>query len=143
MRIVHRNARALSRLLVSTSFIAILMTTTGCLIMGRQQRENPVAAENVQRITKGMPKTEVHAIMGAPNEIIFSNKALDPLREHAYIYEHVRSKYTGISFGIINFGNADEKKDRVVIFLDNDGNVESVGASLFGQDTSYGFPFGK
>lgn len=116
---------------------------TGCLIMGRREQQSPLSAESVQALEPGMPKARVVELLGAPTEFIFSNKEHDPLREHAYIYEHVMTKYTGISFALINFGNADEKKDRVVVFFDDEGRVESVGDTLDADTTSYGFPFGK
>ena len=116
---------------------------SGCAIMGRQQKENPISAENVAKITKGMPKARVQEILGAPQDIIFSHKEHDPIREHAYVYEHVVAKYTGITFLILSFGNADEKKDRVLVFFDDTGNVESIGHALHAADASYGFPFGS
>lgn len=116
---------------------------SGCAIMGRRQVDHPIDAEKVSQLRKGMDRNDVTHLLGAPQEIIFSNKKLDPLREHAYVYEHVRSKYTGIFFGFISFGNADEKKDRVVVFFDEEGKVNGIGASLYSDDSSYGFPFGQ
>ncbi|MCZ6795327.1 MAG: outer membrane protein assembly factor BamE [Planctomycetota bacterium] len=126
--------------LCSACFTVLL---AGCAIMGRQQRENPIDRAKVNQVQRGMTKSEVTDILGAPVEIIFSNKEHDPLREHAYIFEHVTTKYTGITFGLLSFGNVDEKKDRVVVFFDERGDVESVGKTLLSHESSYGFPFGK
>ena len=131
------------RLALALLGVVVLLAAPGCLVMGRRQVDHPVDSTRLGKIEPGMPKAEVTALLGAPQEIVFSNKDHDPLREHAYVYEFVMTKFTGLSFGIINFGNADEKRDRVVVFLDDEGNVESVGASLYGTGASYGFPFGK
>ena len=120
-----------------------LLLMSGCIIMGRQQKENPIDKTMAMQIKKGMSKARVTELLGSPVEIIFSNKEHDPLREHAYIFEHTKTKYTGITFGLLSFGNVDEKKDRVVVFFDERGNVESVGTSLYSDASSYGFPFGR
>jgi len=135
--------RLASRLLLAGLVASVASAATGCAVMGRQQKENPVDGTRVLELEEGMDKAEVTRLLGAPTEIIFSNREHDPLREHAYVYEYVVTKYTGISFLILNFGNVDQKKDRVVVFLDDEGKVLSVGASLFSHDSSYGFPFGK
>ena len=111
--------------------------------MGRQQFENPIGAEKVQQVQKGMSKDQVAEILGAPNEITFSNKEHDPLRVFAYTYEHSVTRHTVVFFAIINFGNSDEKKDRVIVFFDDDERVASVGASLYADEATYGFPFGS
>ena len=123
--------------------IAALLLQGGCAVMGRQYEDHPISSESVSRIQKGMPKEEVTQILGAPTEIIFSNKALDPLVEHAYIYEQTVTTYTGIVLALVNFGNVDEKRDRLIVWLTPDGKVEHVGASLKAADSSYGFPFGR
>lgn len=123
--------------------VLLLLTTSGCVVLGRQQKQNRLDAGSVERVTKGMSAAEVTAILGAPQEILFSNREHDPLREHAYIFEHETSHYTGISLALINFGEMSRRKDRVVVFFDDAGNVEHVGASLNADDSSFGFPFGQ
>ena len=123
--------------------LAALLATSGCAALGRQQKDHRLDAESVAKVQKGMTKAEVTGILGAPQEIIFSNKALDPLREHAYVFEHTTTLYTAIFFAFINFGNYDEKRDRVLVFFDDQGRVENVGASLRAKDAEYGFPFGR
>jgi outer membrane protein assembly factor BamE (lipoprotein component of BamABCDE complex) len=111
--------------------------------MGRQQKEQPIAAEAAAKVTKGMAKAQVLEILGAPQDIKYVRRENDPVRDHAYVYEHITTKYTGISFAFINFGNADEKHDRVVVFFDDKDQVSAVGTSLYADQSSYGFPFGK
>lgn len=126
-----------------SSVALVVLLLSGCAVMGRRQVDHPIEPEKVAQVQKGMSKDEVTALLGAPQEILFSNKQLDPLVEHAYIYEHTRAKYTGIVFAFINFGNMDEKRDRVIVFFDPEGRVSSVGAALYADHADYGFPFGK
>lgn len=127
--------------------LAILLGMIGalssCLVMGRRQTDQPINANNVSQVKMGMSRHEVTDILGAPQEIIFSNKEHDPLREHAYVYEYERQAGTAIFFLVVNFGNLDTKHDRVVVFFDDDGKVSNVGSSLDGDQARYGFPFGK
>lgn len=115
---------------------------SGCAVLGRQQKDHRIDAESVAKIQRGMTKSQVTDILGAPQEIIFSNREHDPLREHAYVFEHTATLYTAVVFVFINFGNSDEKRDRVIVFFDENGIVAHVGASLRASQASYGFPFG-
>jgi outer membrane protein assembly factor BamE (lipoprotein component of BamABCDE complex) len=123
--------------------LPLLGTLSGCLIFGRQQKEHHIEPEKLAQVKKGMSKDQVTELLGAPQEIIFSNKALDPLVEHAYVYEYEVTHYTAISLAIVNFGNMDSKKDRVLVFLDPAGNVDHVGSSLYADQSAFNFPFGK
>ncbi len=122
--------------------VAVACPTSGCLVMGRRQIDQPIDDNAVAAVTRGMSREQVTDLLGAPHEIIFSNREHDPLREHAYVYEFTRQKATALFFGVVNFGNLDSKRDRVVVFFDEDGRVASLGASLHGHESSYGFPFG-
>jgi len=116
---------------------------SGCAVLGRQQVDHRIDEHALQKIQKGMTKEEVTNLLGAPQEIIFSNKMHDPLREHAYVFEHTTTRYTAILLAFVNFGNMDEKRDRVLVFFDDDGKVSHVGASLKADTADYGFPFGQ
>jgi outer membrane protein assembly factor BamE (lipoprotein component of BamABCDE complex) len=122
---------------------AVLGASPGCGILARQQKEHRIDPAALGNIKKGMEKSEVTNLLGAPQEIIFSNKEHDPLREHAYVYQYERTYYTAVSFAIINFGNMDTKKDRVMVFFDDAGRVDHVGASLHADEAAYNFPFGR
>ena len=123
--------------------LTFFLTLPGCAILARQQKENRIDPEALSRVKKGISKAEVTDLLGAPQEIIFSNKEHDPLREHAYVYEHETTHYTGVSLVIVNFGNMSKKKDRVVVFFDEQGKVEHVGTSLNAKDSGFDFPFGQ
>ena len=137
-----RTARR-ARLVALFLFGALCSTLPGCAVLGRQQKDHRIDPQALSKIKKGMSKEEVTNLLGAPQDIIFSNKQHDPLREHAYVFEHMTTKYTALAFAIINFGNSDEKRDRVLVFFDEDGKVNHVGASLYADSAEYGFPFGR
>jgi len=120
----------------------LLISVSGCAVLGRRQTDQPIDPEKVAEVTAGMSKIQVTNLLGAPQEIIFSNKEHDPLREHAYVYEYKAEAGTAIFFGVINFGRLDAKRDRVVVFFDEAGLVANVAATLRGLDTKFGFPFG-
>jgi outer membrane protein assembly factor BamE (lipoprotein component of BamABCDE complex) len=111
--------------------------------MARRQTDQPIPAERVAKVEKGMTKNQVTDILGAPQEIIFSNKEHDPLREHAYVYQYSVEVGTAIFFGAVNFGNLDQKRDRAIVFFGEDGKVANVAQSLRAADAHYGFPFGR
>ena len=122
--------------------VSLMCLLPGCAVLGRQQKDHRLNAESVAKIQPGMTKAQVTDLLGAPQEIIFSNKEHDPLREHAYVFEHTATLYTAVVFVFVNFGNSDEKRDRVIVFFDENGRVDHVGASLRASEASYGFPFG-
>lgn len=128
---------------VLMSLVACLsLLGAGCAVLGRAQKDHRIAATELAKVQKGMAKEDVTRILGAPTEIIFSNKEHDPLREHAYIFEHMTTHYTGVVFLFLNFGNQDDKRDRAIVFFDETGKVDHVGASLMAEKSAYGFPFG-
>jgi outer membrane protein assembly factor BamE (lipoprotein component of BamABCDE complex) len=132
----------LRELFLSLGCLTVL-AAPGCAVLARQQTDQPVPAEQVQKVEKGMTKNQVTDLLGTPQEIIFSNKEHDPLREHAYVYEYKIQVGTAIFLGVVNFGNLDQKRDRAMIFFGEDGHVINVAQSLRAADARYGFPFGR
>ena len=115
----------------------------GCAILGRRQYDQPISPEAVAKVEKGMTKAQVTELLGSPQEIIFSNKMHDPLREYAYIFEFKVQYATAIFFLVVNFGNMDEKRDRAIVFFGDDEKVSHVSKSLCAKQAGYGFPFGR
>jgi hypothetical protein len=88
-------------------------------------------------------KEDVLRILGAPTDIIFSNRQHDPLHVFAYEYTYTVSKSTGFTIILVTFINQDRKRDHVVIFFDDQGIVSAVGTRLEAEDATYKFPFGE
>jgi outer membrane protein assembly factor BamE (lipoprotein component of BamABCDE complex) len=119
------------------------LTFAGCAVLGRQEKDHPVSPEGIAKVQKGMTEADVTQLLGAPQEILFIHREHDPERVYAYVYENRATVYTGLAFAFINFGNVDEKRDRAVVFFDQNGQVKHVGASLYAHQASFGFPFGN
>ena len=135
-----------NRILRTAKLAALLLTLGGlfgCAILGRRHVDQPISEEQVAALKTGMEKREVTALMGAPQEILFNNKEHDPLREHAYIYEYKVDAGTAIFLLLVNFGNFESQRDRVVVFFDENGKVANIGKSLYSDEANYGFPFGR
>ncbi|MGH2627950.1 MAG: outer membrane protein assembly factor BamE domain-containing protein [Anaerolineales bacterium] len=136
-------SRSLQAAALGGALAAGLLSGPGCAVMARRQTDQPVLAENVAKVQQGMTKGQVTDVLGAPQEIIFSNKEHDPLREHAYVFEYKVDLGTAIFFGLVNFGNLDQKRDRAIVFFDEGGKVAHVAKSLRADQARYGFPFGR
>ena len=133
---------------MKTSCLLLVLVASllpGCAMMGREQ------VDKEHQVRVGRPGGEgdgeseqVTSILGAPQEIIFSNKEHDPsARARVRLHPSKDSKYTAIFLAFISFGNMDQKSDRVVVFFDEAGTVAHVGSSLDADKTHYGFPFGE
>lgn len=124
--------------------ILLLLTLLlpGCLF-SRKKDEVPVDPEGIALIEVGKStKADVVRILGAPTDIIFSNREHDPLRVFAYEYVYKVSKTTGFTIIILTFLNSDTKRDHVLVFFDENGVVSGIGSSLDAEKASYEFPFG-
>jgi len=87
-------------------------------------------------------KEDVARILGAPTDIIFNNKELDPLNVFAYEYIYRLEKTTGFTIIILTLTNSDTKRDHVLVFFDANGIVTGVGARFQAEDAEYDLPFG-
>jgi outer membrane protein assembly factor BamE (lipoprotein component of BamABCDE complex) len=130
-----------SRFVVGAALVTLSLS--GCANFGRSQKDHQIDPDPVAEIKKGMSKEDVTKRLGAPKKIIFSNKEHDPIREHAYVFEQSTTVYTALFFGVVNFGNQDTKRDRVIVFFDEAGKVDHVAQSLKADQAAYGFPFGR
>ena len=143
MRGLKGREAARGRIRLLAGLLALLPVVQGCVVFGRTQKDHRLEPDKISQVQKGMTKEQVTNILGAPQEIIFSNKEHDPLREHAYIFEYNVQKGTAIVLGLVNFGNLDEKRDRAIVFFGQDDRVINVASSLYGEQAGYGFPFGR
>ena len=67
-----RTARR-ARLVALFLFGALCSTLPGCAVLGRQQKDHRIDPQALSKIKKGMSKEEVTNLLGAPQDIIFSN----------------------------------------------------------------------
>jgi len=123
--------------------LLLLLAAPGCFF-SRSKSQTPVQADAVRQIVVGKSTMDdVVRILGAPTDIIFSNREHDPLRVFAYEYTYAVTKNTGLTLIIVTFINSDTKRDHVLVFFDERGVVSGVGSSLDSGRASYKLPFGQ
>jgi hypothetical protein len=125
-----------------TLLLLAILVLPGCFF-SRSKLESPLDAEKVGKIVAGeSTMQDVVRILGAPTDIIFSNREHDALRVFAYEYTYTVNKTTGFTIIVLTLLNSDQKRDHVLVFFDEQGVVSSVGISLDGEEASYELPFG-
>ncbi|MHC4942530.1 MAG: outer membrane protein assembly factor BamE domain-containing protein [Planctomycetota bacterium] len=122
--------------------VFILLIAPGCFF-SRSKSEAAIDPVKVGQIRVGeSTKEDVLRILGAPTDIIFSNRQHDPLHVFAYEYTYTVNKSTGFTIILVTFLNSDRKRDHVVIFFDEEGIVSAIGTRFEAEDATYKFPFG-
>ena len=128
----------------TTLFLFLFIFVAPGCFFSRSKLEAPIDPEKVSLIVAGKStKEDVVRILGAPTDIIFSNREHDALEVFAYEYTYTVNKTTGFTLIIITFLNADRKRDHVLVFFDDQGVVSSIGITLDADKASYKFPFGE
>ena len=82
-------------------------------------------------------RADVTRLLGPPDEIVYSNRKLDPLFEQAYRYRRRKTKQTALFLLLFSTFRSDTRYDQVMVFFDEDGVVEHVGIDLAREDTKY------
>jgi outer membrane protein assembly factor BamE (lipoprotein component of BamABCDE complex) len=114
----------------------------GC-VLAQTTRGTPISDDRLVQITPGTSTREdVARLLGAPDEIIYSNFEHDPLFERAYRYERTRRKTTYFTLVIFSTARSDTNEDVVVVFFDDRGVVEDVASRLDMDRPRYGPPWG-
>lgn len=87
-------------------------------------------------------RADVVALLGAPDEIIYSNLEHDPLFERAYSYRRTKRKTTYFTILLFSASRSDANDDHVIVFFDDRGVVEEVAVRLDMDAPRYGMPWG-
>lgn len=86
--------------------LILTLVLSGCVFPGvykiNVQQGNIVTDEELTSLTEGMPRSQVHAVMGTPLML----NPVDPSREY-YVYTFQR-------------GGGDIREQRIVVYYDND-----------------------
>ena len=118
-----------------------LLLTPGC-VLSQSTDGVGLNAGSLEQIEIGSSnRADVTRLMGAPDEIIYSNKALDPLVESAYRYRRTRTRQTALFLLVFSTFRSDQKWDHAVVFFGDNGYVEHVGVQLDADDAEYGMPW--
>jgi outer membrane protein assembly factor BamE (lipoprotein component of BamABCDE complex) len=125
------------------SILLLSILATPACFFSRSKLEVPIDAGKIDEIVVGKStKDDVVRVLGAPTDIIFSNREHDALRVFAYEYTYTVNKTTGFTIIILTFLNSDRKRDHVLVFFDEQGVVTSIGVNLDAEKASYELPFG-
>jgi len=131
------------------SFLATILVSSllglsgpGC-VLSQSTNGTGISEEQVDAIVvRGSTRADVANVLGAPDEIIYSNLEHDPLFERAYKYSRRRRKTTFFTVILFSGARSDVNHDQVIVFFDDFGLVEDVAARLDMDRPRYGAPWG-
>ncbi len=130
------------KLCLRTTLVCSLATLGGGCVLSLTTDGTPLDQETVETIRIGeSTRADVKRLLGPPDEIIFSNREHDPLFERAFIFHRIRTKQSAFFMIIFSTNRRDTRYDRVVVFFDDKGVVDSVGSRLDAETASYGPPW--
>ncbi len=103
---------------------------SGC-VLSLSTDGTKIPADAVGEIVVGQSdRADVVRLLGAPDDIIYSNLEHDPLFERAFRYERNKRKTTFFTIIIFSTARTDRNKDVVIVFFDDEGIVDDVAARL-------------
>ncbi len=141
----------------SVTIAAVLVALgSGCALM-KQQDRLPLDPAAIAEVKPGETTIErVAALLGAPNEIIWSNGVLTPVDSQggaavvntfmaqasdifprAYHYRYMMHKMSGFTVIVFSMVSYDTKYDDAYVFFDEKGVVTQIGTSLDANKASY------
>ena len=135
----HPTRYALTSVLLSS---IVWLSSSGC-VLSQSTNGTSITEEQVDAIVVGgSTRADVATVLGAPDEIIYSNLEHDPLFERAYKYSRRRNKTTFFTVILFSGARSDVNRDQVIVFFDDFGLVEDVAARLDMDRPRYGAPWG-
>ena len=100
--------------------------------------------EQIAQITIGKStRADVTRLLGAPDEVIHSNLEHDHLFERAFQYKRTRRKSTFFTLILLSGSRSDTNIDNVMVFFDDQGVVEDVGARLDMGKPRFAWPWSE
>ncbi len=121
--------------------LMMLLSLSAC-VMAQTTTGPGIPPEDIAKIKVGQStRSDVTRVLGPPDEIIYSQRAHDPLFEQAYRYQRIKSRQSALFLIIFSTFRRDEKWDHVITFFDEAGTVQHVGVCLDQDSAKYGMPF--
>jgi hypothetical protein len=118
-----------------------LPVASGCVLAETTSGAGLVHA-GVDTLEVGISTREdVTRLLGPPDEIIYSNKQLDPLFERAFRYRRTKTRQTALFLLIFSTYRSETRWDHAVVFFDDSGVVEDIGLALDRDKAEYGLSF--
>ena len=127
---------------LATAALCTLVLCTGC-VLAQTTDGTKIQDADVDGIVVGQStRADVVRMLGAPDEIIYSNLEHDPLFERAYRFRRTKRRTTFFTIIIFSAARTDKNEDNVIVFFDDDGVVEDVAVRLDMNEPGYGKPWG-
>jgi outer membrane protein assembly factor BamE (lipoprotein component of BamABCDE complex) len=119
----------------------LLLLPAGC-VLAQTTEGTSLVAEQVAQLQPGVStRADVSNLLGAPDEVIYSNKEHDPLFEQAYRYRRTKTRQTALFLILFSTFRSDQKWDHVMVFFDERGVVEHIGMQMDQDHAEYGMPW--
>jgi outer membrane protein assembly factor BamE (lipoprotein component of BamABCDE complex) len=133
------NRRTLARFLG----LSVIPLWVGCALTQTTDGTGIDDAQVATLVVGKSTRADVTAALGAPDEIVYSNREHDPLFERAFRYDRTRRRTTYFTLVIFSASRTEINGDHVIVFFDDAGVVEDVAARLDRDRPRYGFPWGR
>jgi outer membrane protein assembly factor BamE (lipoprotein component of BamABCDE complex) len=122
--------------------LALPLLVLGSCVLAETTDGNPLPPQMVAEIQPGVTtRAEVAAMLGAPDEVVYSNREHDPLFERAFRYRRTKTRQTALFLLLFSTFQSETRWDHVLVFFDDAGVVENVGVALDRDDAEYGLAF--
>ncbi|MEM7308461.1 MAG: hypothetical protein AAF682_17400 [Planctomycetota bacterium] len=129
------------KLLPATAALLLPLVLQAC-VLAETTDGTALPPGPIEQIVPGTStRADVTRLLGPPDEVIYSNRALDPLFEQAYRYRRTRTKQTALFLLLFSSFKSDSRLDHFMVFFDESGVVEHVGTLLDREDAEYGLAF--
>jgi outer membrane protein assembly factor BamE (lipoprotein component of BamABCDE complex) len=116
-------------------------SSLGC-VLSQTTDGTSITDDQVGQVVVGRStRADVGRILGAPDEIIYSNREHDPLFERAFRYHRTKRKSTFFTLIVFSTARADTNSDNVIVFFDDAGVVDDIGTRLDMDAPSFGTPW--
>jgi outer membrane protein assembly factor BamE (lipoprotein component of BamABCDE complex) len=131
------------KILVTILLPLVLLSglSSGCVLSQTTDGTSITDAQVGQVVVGRSTRADVGRILGAPDEIIYSNREHDPLFERAFRYHRTKRKSTFFTLIVFSTARADTNSDNVIVFFDDAGVVVDIGTRLDMDAPSFGTPW--
>jgi outer membrane protein assembly factor BamE (lipoprotein component of BamABCDE complex) len=113
----------------------------GC-VLSQTTNGTKLSGQDVAQIVVGeSTRQDVTRILGAPDDIIYSNLEHDHKFERAFVFNRQKIKTTYFTLILFSGMRIDSNRDRVIVFFDDQGVVEDASQRLDMNKPRYGTPW--
>lgn len=124
------------RKILIPALIIVLVSTSGCAIIGRDSDFRSFDSKSLTSVVPGKTTAgQVAQLFGAPTQVVKLSNG------NAYMYTRGMSKGTVVYLILVTFANYDRKYDKIVFFFDKNDVLTHYGSSFNASEAAYGMPF--